>query len=51
MLCEEIKNHELAIKNYKLKIVEIKKVKACQSCGHEMDTSTIFALNVELSKK
>jgi rubrerythrin len=41
-LFEEIKEHELIIKNLRMRIVEIKKVKMCDACGHEMDTATTF---------
>jgi predicted RNA-binding Zn-ribbon protein involved in translation (DUF1610 family) len=41
-LCEEVKEHELIIKNLRMKIVEIKKVKLCDACGHEMDMTTTF---------
>lgn len=41
-LFEEIRAHEQTIKTLRMKIVDIKKVKICDACGHEMDNATTF---------
>lgn len=40
--CETIKVHEQNIKASKEKILEVKNVKSCTSCGTEMDRAQIF---------
>ncbi|NSW89623.1 MAG: zinc-ribbon domain-containing protein [Firmicutes bacterium] len=40
--CEEIKSHLEAIKGLKAKIMEIKNIKLCTSCGTEIDRNVMF---------
>ena len=40
--CESIKVHEQNIKALKEKIMEVKSVKSCISCGAEMDRNQVF---------
>lgn len=40
--CEAIKVHEQNVKNLREKIMEVKSVKSCVSCGAEMEKAQIF---------
>ena len=40
--CEAIKVHEQNIKNLKEKILDVRGVKLCVSCGNEMDKAQLF---------